>query len=167
MTKVYFLMLPLLLFAACKSPGKAFNQGNYTDAIELSVRKLQKDPHDAEARRILQSAYPYAVNQYEEKIRNLSALATENRWEQLYYQYSQLQHLYTKINESPAAVQAVNPANYASYLATYGDKSAEVHMQKAETLLQEDDADKSSYRDAYYELRSALNFKPNDDAILE
>src|SRR5215207_5089156 len=99
MTKLYILILPLFLFAACKSPSKAFNQGNYTDAIERSVRKLQKDPHDDEAKRILQNAYTYAVAQYEEKIRNLSALNTDNRWEQLYHQYTQLQRLYNKIQE--------------------------------------------------------------------
>jgi hypothetical protein len=167
MTKLYTLLLPLLLFAACKSPGKAFNQGNYNDAIERSVRKLQKDPDDAESKRILQSAYTYAVNQYEEKIRSLSDLHSDNRWEQIYLQYSQLQRLYDKINESPAAVQAAKPVNYASYLATYRDKSAEAHIQKAVALLDANDADKSSYREAYYELRAALKFRPDDDDILK
>jgi hypothetical protein len=166
MTKLYFLAL-LLFFAACKSPGKAFDRGNYTDAIELAVRKLQKDPRDAESKRILQSAYTYAVAQYEEKIRNLSGLASDNRWEQLYYQYSQLQRLYDKIQEAPAAAEAANPVNYASYLATYADKSAETHVQKAVSLIEERDADKATYREAYYELRAALKFKPNDYEILK
>ena len=87
-------------------------------------------------------------------------------WEQLYYQYSQLQHLYDKINECPAAVQAVTPVNYASYLNTYADKSADVHVQKAVALLEDDSVDKTAYREAYYELRSALTFKPSDDDIL-
>ena len=79
MTKIYLLFLPLLLFGACKSPGKAFNQGNYTDAIERSVRKLQKDPHDEDSKRILQSAYKFAVDQYQEKIRNLTTLSSDDR----------------------------------------------------------------------------------------
>jgi hypothetical protein len=167
MTKLYTCLLALLFLAACKSPSKAFNQGDYTDAIERSVRKLQKDPRDAEARRILQSAYTFAVNQYEEKIRNLSSLTSDNRWEQLYHQYSQLQRLYDKIQQSPAAVEAAKPVNYASYLATYRDKSADVHVQKAALLMEENDPDRAAYRNAYYELRTALNFKPGDDAILK
>lgn len=167
MTKLYFLLLPLFYIAACKAPGKAFNQGNYTDAVERSVRKLQKNPNDAEARHILQNAYTFAVNEYQEKIRALSELNTDNRWEQLYFQYSQLQRLHDKIYEAPAAVQVAKPVNYASYLATYADKSADVHVQKALLLLDERDADKSSYRDAYYELRAALKFKPNDAGVLK
>src|SRR5437763_15094318 len=97
MAKRYFFLLPFVFIAACKSPGKAYNQGNYTDAIELSVRKLQKDPYDAESKQILQNAYSFAVHQYQEKIQNLSELSSDNRWEQLYFQYSQLQHLYDKI----------------------------------------------------------------------
>jgi hypothetical protein len=165
MTKMNILLLALL-FAACKSPSKAFNQGNYTDAIERAVRTLQRKPNDAEARHILQSAYTFAVNQYEEKIRNLSGLNSDNRWEQLYHQYSQLQRLYDKIQQSPAAVDAAKPVNYASYLTTYADKSAEVHVQKAAALL-ENRTGKDAYREAYYELRTALNFKPNDDGILK
>jgi hypothetical protein len=165
MTKLYILLLPLL-FAACKSPSKAFNQGNYTDAIDRAVRTLQRKPNDAEARHILQNAYTFAVNQHEERIRNLSGLNSDNRWEQLYHQYSQLQRLYDKIQQSPAAVDAVRPVNYASYLTTYADKSAEVRVQKAVTLL-EAGTDKAAYREAYYELRTALNFKPDDDGILK
>ncbi|HUQ96537.1 MAG TPA: hypothetical protein VM010_02660, partial [Chitinophagaceae bacterium] len=55
----------------------------------------------------------------------------------------------------------------ASYITTYGDKSAEAHVQKALSLLEQDDADKSAFREAYYELRTALNFKPNDADILQ
>ena len=85
----------------------------------------------------------------------------------MYYQYSELQRLYDKINGSPAAVQAVRPMSYASYLVTYGDKSADVHLQKALLLLDENDQDKAAYREAYYELRAALKFKPNDDGLLK
>jgi hypothetical protein len=63
-------------------------------------------------------------------------------------------------------VDAVRPVNYTSYLTTYADKSAEVRVQKAVTLL-EAGTDKAAYREAYYELRTALNFKPDDDGILK
>jgi hypothetical protein len=85
----------------------------------------------------------------------------------VYYEYVHLQKLHDKIYEAPAAVQAVKPADYASYLATYRDKSAEAHVQKAVQLLQENDPDRSAYREAYYELRKALKFRPNDHGILE
>lgn len=160
------LLLLLLFLAACKSASKSFNQGDYSDAVERSVRKLQKDPGDADATRILQAAYKVAVAQYEEKIRNLSSLNSETRWEQLFYQYQELQHLYDKINEAPAAMAAVQPVNYASYLETYGDKSAEQHVQKAISFMDEG-ADKLDFQKAYYELRTALTFKPGDDGILK
>ncbi len=167
MTKIYTLGLSLLLFAACKSPGKAFDRGNYTDAIDLAVRKLQKNPRDEDAKRIVQNAYTYAVAQYEDRIRNLSSLESDNRWEQLYYQYSQLQRLHDKIYEAPAAVEAAKPVNYTSYLNTYADKSAEAYVQKAAALLENAGADKATYREAYYELQTALKFKPDDYGLLK
>ncbi len=47
MNKIY---IPLLFFSviffACKTANKAYDKGNYTNAIELAIKKLQKNPND-------------------------------------------------------------------------------------------------------------------------
>lgn len=167
MTNIYTLSLSLLLLASCKSASKAFDRGNYSEAIEISVKKLQKDPYDGEAQLILQNAYKYAVGQHEEQIRNLSASNSDRRWEEIYYQYYQLQKLYDNIHESPAAVKAAKPVNYAEHVRSYRDKAADAYIEKGRQLMTLRRPDRSAFRQAYYEFRSALRFRPHDFEITE
>jgi hypothetical protein len=44
MTKFYLPLLAALFFIGCKSASKAYNKGDYADAVELGIKKLQKDP---------------------------------------------------------------------------------------------------------------------------
>ena len=113
MTKFYFLLLTAsLFFAGCKSASKAYNKGDYSDAIELGVKKLQKDPSDAETKDLVKNAYTFAVNQHEEAIRSLSNSNSENRYELILREYSKLQDMYNTIQQSPVVASAVNPKNY-------------------------------------------------------
>ncbi len=107
MTKLYtYAAAALLLLASCKSASKAYDHGNYTEAIQIAVKKLQKDPNDYEMKSVAKNAYQYAIKQHEEEIRTLSASNDFRRWERIYQQYQQLQNLYTNIQQSPAAMQA-------------------------------------------------------------
>ncbi|MBD0280372.1 MAG: hypothetical protein ICV81_20755, partial [Flavisolibacter sp.] len=73
MNKFYLLLLLTnILFISCKTASKAYENGNYADAIQIAIKKLQKDPNDGATRSILQNAYSEAVRRHEEQIRNLS-----------------------------------------------------------------------------------------------
>lgn len=168
MTKLYtFLAAGLFLVAACKSASKAYDHGNYTEAVEIAVKKLQKDPNDGELKTVAKNAYQYAVRQHEEEIRNLSNSASPNRWEQIYRQYIMLQDLYENIQRSPAAVQAVKPVSYADYVATYKSKTGDFYFEDGLQILDKANGDREGYKQAYYAFRNALNFKPADRAIIE
>jgi len=167
MTKLYtYTAAALLLFASCKSASKAYNHGNYTEAVEIAVKKLQKDPADAELKSVLKNAYQYAVKQHEEEIRNLSASNDFRRWELIYQQYQQLQNLYNNIHQSPAAAQAVKPVNYADYVATYKAKTADAYYEDGLTRLSKA-IDRNDFKQAYYAFRTALSYKPGDQGIIE
>ncbi len=145
---------------ACKSPTKLYQQGNYNDAIDASIKKLQKDPHDAEYKDILKRSYSYAISDNEDHIRILSNSSNDTRYAQIYQHYSLLQNLYEKIRRYPAIAQFVKPADYSSYLETYKDKASEVHLERGMKWM--DGEDKKSYREAYREFRAAIVYKPND-----
>ena len=167
MTKLYtYAAAALLLFASCKSASKAYHHGNYTEAVEIAVKKLQKDPGDGELKAVLKNAYQYAVKQHEEEIRNLSASNDFRRWERIYQQYQQLQNLYTNIHQSPAAAQAVKPTNYAEYLTTYKAKTADAYYEDGLSLLNKA-VDREDFKQAYFAFRTALNYKPGDQGIIE
>ncbi|HVG41432.1 MAG TPA: hypothetical protein VM888_07450, partial [Chitinophagaceae bacterium] len=105
MTKIYLLLIATLLFAGCKTVSKSYNKGNYADAIELGVKKLQKDPSDAETKDLVKSAYSFAVNQHEDAIRALSNSNGDNRYEAILKEYTKLQDLYNTLHQYPAVAQ--------------------------------------------------------------
>ena len=118
MTKFYPILFAALLFAGCKSASKAYHQGDYADAIELGIKKLQKDPSDTEIRDLVKSAYSFAVNRHESNIRSLTNSASENRYESILREYNRLQDLYETIQHSPTAAATIRPVNYSDYVET-------------------------------------------------
>ena len=71
MTNFYTFILALtVIIFSCKSASKSYQKGDYTDAIERGVKKLQKDPNDYETRDLVQKSYTYTVNEHEEWLRN-------------------------------------------------------------------------------------------------
>jgi hypothetical protein len=158
MTKLYPLLIAaFLFFIGCKTASKAYDKGDYDNAVELGVKKLQKDPADAQTKDLVKSAYNFALNAHEEAIRNLSNSSNEARYEAILKEYSQLQNLYTSIHASPVAVTLVQPKNYSDYVQTYSDKVADVHIAIAERWMGE--GSKQAFRNAFNEYGYALRYR--------
>jgi tetratricopeptide (TPR) repeat protein len=175
MRKIYTLISfsLFLLFVGCKSASKLYDKGNYDEAVELAVKKLQKKPDD-EMRALLQSAYRYAVNDHENRIHQLSDNSNDLKWEWIHAEYSSLQRLYEAIHRSPEALSIVDPTDYSSYVHTYADKAADTRFQRgmmwmsARTIHSDGDKnDKLSYRNAYHEFVAALQFRPGELSFIE
>ncbi|MDQ6608780.1 MAG: hypothetical protein M3Y85_03065 [Bacteroidota bacterium] len=160
MAKFYLALFTASLFIlACKSVSKSYDKGDYTNAIELGVKKIQKDPSDGQTKDLVKSAYTFAVNQHEDAIRNLSNSSNDNRYEAILKEYNKLQDLYNIIHQYPAAAQIIAATDYSSYVRTYQDKAADVHLAKAEKWMGE--GSKQAYKNAYNEYRSALRYRNN------
>ena len=166
MKKIYTLLILgfVIIMAGCKTAAKLYDKGNYDEAVELAVKKLQKKPDD-EMRSLLQNAYHYAVNDHESRIRQLNDNTNELRWEWIYSEYSSLQRLYEAIHRSPEALSIVNPVDYSSYLNTYADKAADTRFDRGMAWM--DKGDKLSFRNAYNEFNAALQYRPGDLAIID
>jgi tetratricopeptide (TPR) repeat protein len=164
MKKLYFLtLLSAVLFTACKTPGKAYDKGDYNTAIELAVKGLQKNPSDGEYKSIAQNAYKQAIADHQTNIRQLSGSSSDNRFEQIYNEYVQMQKLYNLIRQQPSLMTLVKPTDYTEYIATYKDKAGEVHYEKG--MARMDEQSKRAYREAYVHFQKALKFKPNDAVL--
>jgi hypothetical protein len=165
MNKIYLLpLLAIFFLIGCgKSASKAYESGDYQGAISRSLKKLQKDPYDYDAQDVLKKAYTYAVSKHEDQIRILSNSSSENRYEQIYYQYNTLQGLYYNIREIPSAEKAVKPTDYSSYLETYKGKIADLHVEKGDTWMKE--GTRRGAREAYNQYRLALNHRPESMVI--
>jgi hypothetical protein len=162
MTKLYSIAIAasLLFIFGCKSASKSYQKGNYTDAIERGVKKLQKDPGDYETKDLVQKSYTYTVNEYEDQIRILSNSKNDNRYDRIYQQYVALQNLYNSIHQYPEAAKLIKAKDYSEFVETYRDKAADVHIQKANQWMNE--GTREAYREAYKEFATASSYRPDD-----
>jgi hypothetical protein len=162
MTKLYSIAIAasLLFIVGCKSASKSYQKGNYTDAIERGVKKLQKDPGDYETKDLVQKSYTYTVNEYEDQIRILSNSNNDNRYDRIYQQYVALQNLYNTIHQYPEAARLIKAKDYSEFVETYRDKAADVHIQKANQWMNE--GTREAYREAYKEFATASSYRPDD-----
>ena len=162
MTKLYtfFIACSLVLLYSCKTASKSYQKGDYTEAVELGVKKLQKNQDDYETRQLVQQSYNYSVAQHEDEIRILSNSKSENRFEGIYVHYMELQHLYKTIQLYPAVARLIKTTDYSSYVNTYAEKAAEVHITKADRWMEE--GTKQAFREGFREYNAALRFMPDD-----
>jgi hypothetical protein len=164
MFKFYYLFfIAALISGGCKTAHKAFEKGNYVNAIELGIKRLLKNPNDSESKALLQDAYRRAIEAGEANIRTLSNSTSEPEYEKIYNEYRALQQLYVLIQKETILRGIVQPVNYTNYLETYKAKSGEANYQKGLTLM--DKRDKASYREAYRYFQKALLFIPNDSIV--
>ncbi len=160
---LFFAGISILAFS-CKTASKLYEKGNYTEAVELAAKKLQKDPDDTKLLDIIQSSYRYAVNDHQGRIRNNAESNNELKWEWMYNEYASLQRMYDAIYRVPSVFNLVKPLDYSSYLVTYSEKAGDVRYDRGLSFMQR--YNKESYRNAYREFQAALSFKPGDrDAI--
>jgi hypothetical protein len=162
MTKLYSIAIAASLFFiySCKSASKSYQKGDYTDAIERGVKKLQKDPGDYETKDLVQKSYTYTVNEHEDQIRMLSNSKSDNRYDRIYQEYVALQNLYNTIHQYPEAARLIKAKDYSEFVETYRDKAADVHVEKGNQWANE--GTKEAYREAYREYSTAFSYRPDD-----
>jgi tetratricopeptide (TPR) repeat protein len=165
--KLYTLIIAGLstLIISCKTASKLYEKGNYTEAVELAAKKLQKDPDDPKLLNIIQNAYRYAVDDHESRIHNYAAGTSELKWEWMFNEYASLQRMYEAIYRVPSVLNIVKPTDYSSYLVTYAEKAGDVRTDRGIAFMQR--SDKESYRNAYREFQAALHFKPGNRIAIE
>ena len=165
MKKVYFLFLITVgtWLASCKSASKLYQKGNYDEAVQVAVKKLQKDPNDPKLKSVVQDAYRYAVTDHENRIRNYSSMDNELKWEWMYNEYSGLQNLYNAIFKAPSVYELVRPTDYSSDINANAAKASDVHYNRGVQLMNNNN--KQSYKNAYREFKTAISFKPGDANI--
>ena len=166
--KLYILLLTVISISAvsCKTASKLYEKGNYTEAVELAAKKLQKDPNDPKLLDIINNSYSYAVTDHESRIHNLSISTNELKYESMYNEYLSLQRMYDAIYKVPSVLEIVKPFDYSSYLITYSQKASDVRYDRGIAFMQR--YTKKSYQDAYREFQLALRFDAgNRDATIK
>ena len=141
------IFLMALLFG-CSSGKKQLEHGNYRQAVQQAINRLQQKPNHHKAHQTLGRAYPLAIRYMEGKIAQKQSSNDPRKWEWMASYYSDLNYLHDQIHRSPAALAIVpNPKAYHQDLAYAQQQAADLRFQWGLEALQ--DSIKTSAREAY------------------
>lgn len=159
--RIRFFLFVSLLFLSCNSARRHFEKQHYDKAIEISARKLRKNPSDQKHIDIIVDAYRIAN---EEDLYAIQALQRENNdrnWEKIYQLYRRLEQRQQIIKTLPT-LHPTNPLtnvdfefrDYSLEMANSREKAAQNFYDEGLRHLQK--GDRFSARQAYqYFLRAA------------
>ena len=155
----YLAIAFLLVAAGCSTGKKAFEKGNYDQAVALAVNRLQKDPDNAKALRTLKQAYQFAEEEHQTRIKEISASADVYRWEAILNEYERLNTLAESIRRCPSCREAVGEKpKYVTQITEAKLKAAEVRYANGQKLLAEQN--RLSAKTAYQDFERAEQLYP-------
>lgn len=125
-----YALIAMIGLNACSSGKKAFEQGNYYEAVLKSVNRLRQKPNHKKSKETLRKSYPLALHTLEKKAKNIQLANESFKWKQILQLYGQINHMYEEINHAPGALQVVpNPRNYYKEIESIKKKAAEESYQ--------------------------------------
>ena len=85
-----YITLSLLFIMACSSGKKAYERGDYFEAVMKSVNRLRQNPDHAKSLEALRNAYPLAVEYYENEAKNEIASNSAFKWKNAIQYYNSI-----------------------------------------------------------------------------
>ena len=170
---ILFLGIAALL-ASCSSGKRAYEKGNYYQAVAQAVNRLRSNPDHKKSKQILKRSYPIALKNAETDITNLETSNAHFKYREVLGFYQRINGMYEEIRRSPGALSVIpNPTNYYDKVAEYNQLAAQESYKAAVsalTLGTREDAKK-----AVYLLRDVQRFVPGykdvnkklDDAMFQ
>jgi hypothetical protein len=163
MKQIYLqLFISTLLILGCKSSAKLVEEGNYDKAIEKSIKEILKGKAKEEDIAMLDKAYNLANTRDNNEIKLLKSEGRPENWEQIYFIYSALDNrqaevrkvLPLKMNGKVINYQQID---YTNSIVEAKTKAADYFYNNGKRLMALNN--KPSYRDAYYNLIKAREYR--------
>ena len=126
-------LLPFLfvVLMACSSGQKAFQRGNYFEAVNTAVERLRSNPDHKKSAQVLQSSYPQALQWAQDEIDLLLSGNDPLKWEKTVNVMRRVNNLASEIRRSPAALRIVSsPKVYTTEMNLALEKAAEETYQE-------------------------------------
>lgn len=98
------ILIGSLLLCACQTGQKAYQQGNYEEAVLDAVKRLRNNPDSRKAAEAIQAAYPALVKYYQTQVNQAKTSSNPLRWEKVMDRYARLNRIFDEIQRSPVAL---------------------------------------------------------------
>ncbi len=119
-------LLFVFILSGCSSGKRAYEHGDYYDAVIIAVHRLRKDPEHGKSIETLRNAYPAALQYLETQANNEIASNTNYKWKNTIQVYSRINELYEQIRQCPSCLKVIsNPKNYYQEIGPMKEKAAE------------------------------------------
>jgi hypothetical protein len=128
MARIYqiCIFLFIIIALACSSGKKAYERGDYYDAVIKSVQRLRQKPDHSKSQDALRDAYPLAVEMLELNANNAIASNEPFKYKNAIQSYNQINNMYEQIKQCPACMKVIKtPKNYYSELGPLKEKAAD------------------------------------------
>ncbi len=161
-----YLALCLLFVMACSSGKKAYERGDYYEAVMKSVNRLRQNPDHEKSLEALRNAYPLAVEFYESEAKNEIASNSAYKWKNAIQSYNHINALYEAIRQCPGCKAAVpNPKNFYAEIGPLKEKAAEESYNLGIDALMK--GNRNEAKRAYFNFVDAQNFVPGYKDVVE
>ncbi len=162
MTKNYFIysLFIILIIQSCSSGLKQLEKGNYDQAVYNAVNRLKSNGNHAKAKATLSQAFDLAVKTHLRKIEQARYSTAGFKWDEIVYNYEDLNQLSGAIEACPSCLGAVSGYKfYDAELSHAKKQAAEERYVAAKKLLAEGNRESAKVAYRYFEL--ADYFSPN------
>lgn len=166
MRNLYILVLTVCILSACSSGKKAYERGNYYEAVMQAIGRLRQNPDHKKSMETLRSSYPLAVEWLETDARNQIASNSNTKWKGALVSYERINSMYEAIRQSPGALKVVpNPKNFYTEIAPLKEKAAEeLYNAGIDALMK---GTREDAKRAFYNFSEANAYVPGFKDVVE
>lgn len=143
------ILIPLLfcLLYGCKSAKKSLKRGDFDDSVLRAVEKLKDNPDHTSSIEILKQAYPAALEQHLQELKQIQLSADLFKSEPELISYENLNKLYKAISQCNVCAKAVDARNFENEEYTARNNAVNIRYKEGERSLS--NGDRESARKAY------------------
>ncbi len=159
-------LIGIIALTACTSGKKAFEHGNYVEAVMQSVGRLRQKPDHSKSQEALKNSYPMALEGLQTDANNQIASNSPSKWRNAIASYDKINQMYETIRQSPGALKVIpNPKNFYAEMGPLKEKAADESYNAGIDALMKGTRDEA--KRAYYNFADAQSLVPGFKDVVE
>lgn len=159
-------LIAIIILTACSSGKKAYEHGNYYEAVMQSVARLRQKPDHSKSMEALRNSYPLALEGLQTDANNQIASNSPSKWRNAIASYDKINQMYETIRQSPGALKVIpSPKNFYSEMGPLKEKAADESYNAGIDALMKGNRDDA--KRAYYNFADAQAFVPGYKDVVE
>lgn len=163
---IFSFCLLTLVLSGCASGKKAYERGNYFDAVMQAVSRLRQNPDHSKSKEVLRKSYPLALSWFETDVQNQITSNAPNKWRNALDGYDKINQMYESIRQSPGALKVIKePKNFYTEIGPIKEKAAEEIYESGITSLMK--GTREDAKRAYFNFIEVNRYSPGYKDVIE